>query len=444
LPLNDAQPVRRTARVLAAVLALTPLSAAAADEPLVGLADPAALRATVYGTPPQDVPPLPARVPLAEINIALPWAAKPRPAVFWFAARLLAWFAEQPGPAPLAIIISGTGSDGNTEKLSLLRAVLYQAGYHVLTVPSPTFPGFIAAASTTGVAGDLQQDSHDMYLTVQAILAHLPRRVHITDIDIIGYSLGGANAAVVKSIDASEHRLRLPIHRAIMINPPVNMFASINRLDKLFALSIGTGDVGIERLYQRIYLRLANLYRASDQIRLEDTDLLAAAAAVLRTDTDFAAAISLTFRLALVNVFFAGDLYAGTGVVTDPHHPPQPGDPTEAIERRLRDLPFSAYFDQVFVPYYLAHRPGASRDTLIAASNLNIIGAALRDDGDYYAQTNADDLILDQTELNWLRSTLQGRVAVYAHGGHLGNLGDRQQVADMLAMLAGSWKGQTQ
>ena len=68
------------------------------------------------------------------------------------------------------------------------------------------------------------------------------------------------------------------------------------------------------------------------------------------------------------------------------------------------------------------------------------IGTALRDNPDYYAQTNSDDLILDQAELGWLKSTLGARIAVYDHGGHLGNLGDRQQVSDMLDMLGGRWK----
>jgi hypothetical protein len=30
---------------------------------------------------------------------------------------------------------------------------------------------------------------------------------------------------------------------------------------------------------------------------------------------------------------------------------------------------------------------------------------------------------------------------VYPHGGHLGNLGDRQQIADLLEMLGGRWDG---
>ena len=406
--------------------------------PPTGLADSAALRATVFGTPPQDIAPMPARVPLQEIDISMPWA-RPVPKVLWFDARLQVWFSAQEKPAPLAIVISGTGSDGNTTKLSLLRGALYGAGYHVLTVPSPTFPGFIVSTSSTGVAGDLMQDGHDLYNALQRIIAHLPRHAPITDIDVLGYSLGGANAAIVKSIDATEGKLK--IHRAVMINPPVSLFTSINRLDKLFAQSIGPADQGLDNLYRRIYARLANTYRASSKVTIDDTDMLAAAATVLRTDADFSAAIALTFRLELVDVFFTGDLYARTGVVIDPAHPPGVEDSLENIGRTLRGKTFAEYFNKVFAPYYTAHRPHSTPESLQADNRLDIIEPALRDNGDYYAQTNRDDLILDQAELQWLQSTLGNRVAVYDHGGHLGNLGERRQVADMLAMLAGTWQG---
>jgi hypothetical protein len=417
-------------------------AAAAASEgaPAAGLADSAALRATVFGTPPQNMAPLPATVPLEELDISMPWA-RPVPKVFWFDRRLRVWFSAQDKPAPLAIIISGTGSDGNTAKLSVLRGALYGAGYHVLTMPSPTFPGFIVSTSSTGVAGDLLQDGRDLYAAMQRILEHLPKHAPITDIDFLGYSLGGANAAIVKSLDAKEGKLR--IHRAVMINPPVSLFASIDRLDKLFVQSIGSGDAGLENLYRKLYTRLANLYRASQKVQINDTDLLAAAASVLRTDSDLAAAIALTFRLELVDVFFAGDLYAGTGVVVDPAHPPGVEDSMQEIERELRAKTFADYFNTVFAPYYVAHRPGATPESLQADNRLDIIGDDLRNNADYYAQTNSDDLILDASELAWLRETLGSRIAVYDHGGHLGNLGDRQQIADMLDMLAGRWQGPT-
>ena len=422
-----------------ALLAMTHLLAAhAAEGPATGLADSAALRATVYGTPPQDIAPLPASVPLQEIDIKLPWA-RPLPAVLWFDDRLRVWFSAQNKPAPLAIVIAGTGANGNASNMVTLRAILYGAGYHVLSMPSPTFPRFVASASSTGVAGDLRQDGHDLYEAARAIIAHLPKKVRITEVDVVGYSLGGANAALMKSIDADEHRLN--IRRAVMINPPVSLFASMGRLDRLFVQAIGPGEEGIDRLYRRLYMRLANFYRASDEVHMESTDFLAAAAAVLRTDADFSAAIALTFRLDLMNMFYEGDLYAGTGVVIDPQHPPQPGDSTEEIARRLRLMPFSEYFDKVFVPYYTAHRSGATRASLVADNRLDIIAPALRDNPDYFVLTNADDLILDSGELAWLRATLGSRIRVYDHGGHLGNLGERQQAADMLQMLAGQWPG---
>jgi hypothetical protein len=418
--------------------AVRPDEIAPPPAPDAGLANSAALHATVFGTPREDLAPLPAKVPLSEINIELPWRL-PVPDVLWFDRKLRVWLTVQRHPAPLAIVIAGTGSDGNTSKLELLRAALYGAGYHVLTVPSPTFPGFIVSASSTGVAGDLMQDGHDMYRALQEIVGHLPKKVHITDIDILGYSLGGANAAVIKSIDAAEGKLK--IHRAVMINPPVSLFASIGRIDKLFEQSIGTNEADIERLYRRLYAQLANLYRASDRIEIDESFLLGAAATILKSDAEFSAAIALTFRTALVDMFFCGDLYARTGVVVDPKHPPKVSDSLESIQQALRDKPFAEYFTRVFAPYYLRAKPGWSGAALIADNRLDIIAEALRNNSDYFAQTNSDDLILDARELQWLRDTLGKRIVVYDHGGHLGTIGDRHQVADMLSMLDGSWSG---
>ena len=430
---QDVQPAMPGAAQVTPAIAPPP-----APGPAAGLADSAALRATVFGTPPQKMAPMPNRVPLAEINIELPWK-RPVPDVFWFDRKLRVWFSAQDKPAPLAIVISGTGSDGNTAKLSVLRGALYGAGYHVLTMPSPTFPGFIVSTSSTGVAGDLMQDGQDLYAAMQQIIEHLPRKVKITDIDVLGYSLGGANAAIVKSIDAKEGKLK--IHRAVMIDPPVSLFSSIGRLDKLFAISVGTGDDAIDALYRQLYAQLANLYRASDRVEIDEDFILGAAATVLKTDAEFSAAIALSFRIDLVNVFFAGDLYAGTGVVVDPQHPPKVSDSLEETQRILRNKPFSEYFTKVFAPYYLKRRPNTTAAALIADNRLDIIHDALQNDPDYYAQANSDDLILDKQELAWLRSTLGPKIVVYDHGGHLGNIGERQQVSDMLDMLGGRWTG---
>src|SRR5260370_42309495 len=118
-------------------------------------------------------------------------------------------------------------------------------------MPPHTFPGCIVTDSSTGVARDLVQDGHDLYSARQRVVAHLPGKVRITDIDILGYSLGGANAGVVKAIEAREPKLN--IHRAVTIEPPVSLFASVQRLHKLLAMIIASGEVVGERISQKIY-----------------------------------------------------------------------------------------------------------------------------------------------------------------------------------------------
>jgi hypothetical protein len=115
------------------------------------------------------------------------------------------------------------------------------------------------------------------------------------------------------------------------------------------------------------------------------------------------------------------------------------GDSLEDIQRDLRAKPFADYFTRVFAPYYLGRRPDATGASLIAANRLDIIADDLRTDGDYYAQATSNDLIINQRELSWLQDTLGSRIIVYDHGGHLGEVGDRRQIADMLDMLAGHW-----
>lgn len=409
------------------------------SEALVGLADAEALQATVFGAPPEALARLPQEVPLRELNLAIE-GAMPVPEVFWFNSKLRVWYSAQEQPAPLVIAIAGTGSGGNSGKLAILRAALYGAGYHVLTVPSPTFPRFIVAASSTGVAGDLQQDGRDLHRALRQVVAALPADMRITAVHVIGYSLGGANAAMVKAVDQQVGGLG--VQRVVMINPPVSLFASIGRIDRLFETSIGTDDEDFERLYQRLYAQLAGLYRASAALEMDQEFLLGAAAQVLSGAEEFSAAIALTFRLALMNMFFAGDLYAGTGVVTDPANPPGKDDSLVQVQRALRTKPFAAYFQQVFAPYYMARRPGASAESLIADNHLEIIGGLLRGDGDIHAQANADDLILDAGELQWLREVFGSRIAVYPSGGHLGNMGTACHVQDLLAMLAGRFTAQ--
>jgi hypothetical protein len=49
--------------------------------------------------------------------------------------------------------------------------------------------------------------------------------------------------------------------------------------------------------------------------------------------------------------------------------------------------------------------------------------------------TNADDFILGEEGLAWLRATLGDRLVVFPHGGHLGNLYVEQVQESVFAAL---------
>ncbi|WP_111642716.1 alpha/beta fold hydrolase [Marinimicrobium alkaliphilum] len=400
------------------------------------LATRAALTRTVHGPALDDRAQLPDRINARELLVQID-TGRPLPDVFWFNRDVRVWYAAQSQPAPLVIVVAGTGGGANTQKNQLLRRALYQAGYHVLTVPSPTFPGFIVGASSTGVAGDLLQDAEDLHRLLAEVLVQLSGRLEIDGLHVVGYSLGGAHAAALKALDQRPDGLG--IERVVMINPPVSLFTSISRLDELFSVSIGDQQEDIEALFRWLYSDLVRMYRQSGSLEMDEQFLLEAAARLLEGSREYAAAIALTFRVSLVNMFFAGDYFAGTGVVVDPDDPPTRSSSLEPVLRELRARPFADYMRHVFVPFYLAREPELTEEALIARSHLRVLEPLLSDGSDIFAQHSRDDFILGPDDMTWLKGALGERLKVYPVGGHLGGLGEREQVDDLLRMLEGRW-----
>ena len=153
------------------------------------------------------------------------------------------------------------------------------------------------------------------------------------------------------------------------------------------------------------------------------------------------AAIALAFRLALMDVFFAGGVYAGTGghkveratVIrrnrgTPPRHLPSSCATSRSAE----------YFDRVFVPYYLSIVAARPAKSLIAADRLSVIGDQLPNDPDYFALANSGRCDSGSAKSsNGFDSTWADGSSSTIIGGRLGINGEHRRAADMLSMLAG-------
>ena len=123
-------------------------------------------------------------------------------------------------------------------------------------------------------------------------------------------------------------------------------------------------------------------------------------------------------------MFFAGDLYAGTGVVVDPEHPPRVGDSLEQTARDTAWQTVRGVLLQGFRTLLSGASPGSTPRFAASLTSSSKIMGCVAHDPDYYAQTNSDDLILDKASLRGSKRHFRPRIVVYDHGGHLGQLGE--------------------
>jgi len=132
--------------------------------------------ATVIGTPAQYGAPLPGKIKVKQLELRV-FEDRKVPDVFWYQDRLRYSLAYQKEKAPLIFVIAGTGASYSTAKMQLLQKVFYQAGFHVICLSSPTHPNFIVTASTSGVPGDIVDDSRDLYHVMERTWQQVKHRI---------------------------------------------------------------------------------------------------------------------------------------------------------------------------------------------------------------------------------------------------------------------------
>jgi hypothetical protein len=120
--------------------------AVAEEEPL-GLydypfVDPFA--ATVVGTPKGYRASLPKDITVDEMEISV-FEDREVPEVFWYNDRLKFSLARQTHRAPLIFNIAGTGAGHNSSLMKVMQKAFYKAGFHVISLPSPTHSNFIVS-----------------------------------------------------------------------------------------------------------------------------------------------------------------------------------------------------------------------------------------------------------------------------------------------------------
>ena len=396
--------------------------------------------ATVVGTPSAYGDPLPAQIPERELELTV-FPDRTLPSLLWYNQRLRYSLVYQEGRAPLVFIIAGAGGSYQSDKTRLLQRILFQAGFHVLALPSPTHPNFIASASRTQMPGRPEEDAQDLYRVMQLAWREVQKEIQVSAFYLIGYSLGATHAAFVARSD--EQQKVFNFSKVLLINPAVSLYHSAVRLDKLLEQNLPGGIDDLDRFIEEVFNDLSVVYGRGPAayerggfVSLSPDLLYAAYQENHPSNTRLAALIGLVYRLSSANLAFTSDVLTNAGYIKPKHLTlTVTSSLTDLFEAAIR-MSFLDYFHEILVPYLRSHEPELTQEALINELSLQSIEGYLRRTQSLVLMTNADDLILAPEEVGYLHRVFGPRARIYPHGGHCGNMGYRENVADMLRFLS--------
>jgi len=390
--------------------------------------------ATVVGTPSEYAEALPADLPVKFDTLKM-FPDREVPGILWNLDELRYSYVRQKDPAPLIFLIAGTGAGFNSPKMQLMQKAFYRAGYHVISISSPTHPNFIVAASTSGVPGHLEEDSADLYRVMQAIWQKHQKKMAVTDFYLTGYSLGAAQSAFIAKLDEQEKAFNF--RKVLLINPPVSLYNSVLILDEMLEMNIPGGLDNFNAFYERIVNAFADVYAHGENVEFNN-DFLYRAYQYRKPTSDepLAALIGTSFRISSENMVFATDVLTKAGYVVPKNLVLRRHDNVRDYAKVLGHLSFLDYFRGIFLPHFQAKDPSVTEAQLIKALSLRSLDGYLRNSEKFGLIGNEDDVILLPGEIDYLRDLFGSRATIFPHGGHCGNMAYPDNVSAMVGFFA--------
>ena len=388
--------------------------------------------ATIIGSATMMTPGVSENIPLKVYEIQIK-DKKDIPDVFWYASKFKFSFSKQKNKkAPLIFVLAGTGSDYNTTRVKFMQRIFHDAGYHTIAISSQMSQQFMISASSNSVPGLLLEDNKDIYKAMRLAYNKIKDQVEVTDFYIMGYSLGGSNAAVLSYIDEKEKAFNFK--RVFMVNPPVNLYDSAVKLDKYLDDYTGGKSAGIEKLLNTTLAKIKGGL-TSEYANIGADTIYNIVKGDILSDSEKKAYIGLAFRLTSTDLNFISDFITKSHIYTK--NPEKVDKYTNMKEyfKAVNFATFEDYVNKIGFPYYKKHNKDYAIEDLKREASLKVIEDYLRTSPKIVAVTNADELILNEKDFAFLKDVFKDRLVIYPKGGHCGNMFYKENVDVMLKFL---------
>ena len=388
--------------------------------------------ATIIGSATMMTPGVSENIPLKVYEIQIK-DKKEIPDVFWYASKFKFSFSKQKNKkAPLIFVLAGTGSDYSAIRVKFMQRIFHDAGYHTIAISSQMSQQFMISVSTNAIPGMLIRDNEDIYKAMKLAYNKIKDQVDVTDFYIMGYSLGGANAAVLSYIDEKEKAFNFK--RVFMVNPPVELYDSAVKLDKYLDDYTGGKSAGIERLLNTTLARVKGGL-TSEYANIGADTIYEIVKGDILSETEKKAYIGLAFRLTSTDLNFISDFITKSHIYTKN---PEKVDKFTNMKEYFKAVNFATfedYVNKIGFPYYKKYNKDFTIEDLKREASLRVIEDYLRTSPKIAAVTNADELILNEKDIDYLKDIFKDRLIIYPKGGHCGNMFYKENVDVMVKFI---------
>ena len=388
--------------------------------------------ATIIGSATMMTPGVSENIPLKVYEIQIK-DKKEIPDVFWYASKFKFSFSKQKNKkAPLIFVLAGTGSDYSAIRVKFMQRIFHDAGYHTIAISSQMSQQFMISASTNAIPGMLIRDNEDIYKAMKLAYNKIKDQVDVTDFYIMGYSLGGTNAAVLSYIDEKEKSFNFK--RVFMVNPPVELYDSAVKLDKYLDDYTGGKSAGIERLLNTTLARVKGGL-TSEYANIGADTIYEIVKGDILSETEKKAYIGLAFRLTSTDLNFISDFITKSHIYTKN---PEKVDKFTNMKEYFKAVNFATfedYVNKIGFPYYKKYNKDFTIEDLKREASLRVIEDYLRTSPKIAAVTNADELILNEKDIDYLKDIFKDRLIIYPKGGHCGNMFYKENVDVMVKFI---------